>query len=118
MKATMTFTEAAEFQAAFDAVATGIATYAQAVEVDAVVNAIFQMMQPIGERAGRIMDGRANLLAAIPEDKRAAVLEAIDGKDISAPRLTVVRKSDGTAEVGTPDEVAAVAAELEAAKAA
>lgn len=114
MKSTMTFAEAAAYQESFDAVEAGTATHSQAVEVDAVINAIGQMMRPIGEKAGRLMDARENMLAFLTKDRHEAVLDAIEGK-ASTPRLAVHRLPDGNAEIGTPEEVAAAVEDAKAA---
>lgn len=113
---TMSFAEAAAYQAAFDAVANGTATPAQAQDVDAVINAVGQMMRPLGARAGAIIDARINLLAGVPEALRAAVVATLDGKDAAPAALAVYRLPDGNALVGTADEVAARIAEDAAAK--
>lgn len=85
---TLTLTEAAVYQDSFDAVAAGSPTLAQAQEVEAVMAGL-DHLRPIGAAASALVDRYTNILGTLPEEKRVAVVEAIDGKNAASPRITI-----------------------------
>ena len=107
-KTVMNFAEALAYQDAFEAVIAGTATHAQAIEVDAVVNGVHRYMQAAGAAAGKIMDARINLLAAIPEDQHGALAELLDRGSKAAPRILFYRAAEA---IVTPAEKAALDAQ-------
>jgi hypothetical protein len=114
LKTQLTFAEATAFQASFDAVVAGTATWAQAKEVQAVMEG-FDHLREIGNKAGQIIDARINQLDGVPEEKHAAMIAVLDGPDAAAPRI--VYDAD-IRQIGTADEVTAEkAARAEAAAA-
>lgn len=106
----MTFADAAKYQDSFDAVEAGTATYAEAMEVEAVMAGL-DHLRDIGNRAGRIVDARINLLADLPAEKHEAVVAAIDAG--AAPRIILDRDK---LLILTLEEAAAAAADAQAIK--
>ena len=106
----LAFSDATTYQASFDAVAAGTATWAQAKEVEAVMNGL-DYLRTIGNASGVMVDARTNLIANVPEAAQAAVIAAIDTAEPKLPRI--VYDAD-LKQIGTPDEIAAAKAAQQA----
>ena len=99
----LSFSDAASYQASFDAVVAGTATWAQAKEVEAVMQG-FEYLRAIGNAAGQVIDARTNQLAGIPADKQEAFVKLLDGDPPVQPRIAY----DGDLkQIGSPSEIAA-----------
>jgi hypothetical protein len=102
----LSFSDASNYQASFDAVAAGTANWAQAKEVEAVMEGL-SYLRAIGNAAGVKIDERVNLLAATPADKQDAVVKLFDGDPPPQPRIVF---DPDLRLIGTPSEVAAAKA--------
>jgi hypothetical protein len=83
----MNLTDAAQYDDALTAVLAGLATEAQAKEIEAVAAALMPVLTEAANKAREAQRVRAAIYAVIPAEKREAIVKVLEGDNPAKPRI-------------------------------